>query len=159
MVMYSSASRALAGAVGMQQAIEHHNRSAPEPLAIRIGISTGEAIEEDGDYFGEPLVEAARLCAAASGGQILAAELVRLTVGRNAHSDLCRGRRRRAEGFAFAAGDSRGAVGAGHGSRFGGVAGPSGGRGQRCLVRVFRSWRRVGRAARSTEAGAFDTTL
>ncbi len=32
MVMYSSASRALAGAVGMQQAIEHHNRSAAEPL-------------------------------------------------------------------------------------------------------------------------------
>ena len=27
MVMYSSPSRALAGAVGMQQAIEHHNRS------------------------------------------------------------------------------------------------------------------------------------
>jgi hypothetical protein len=84
MVMYSSPSRALAGTAGMQQAIEHHNRSAEEPLGVRIGISTGEAVEEDGDYFGDPVVEAARLCAAAEGGQILASQLVRLTVGRHA---------------------------------------------------------------------------
>ena len=74
----------MAGAVGMQQAIEHHNRSGGPPLGVRIGISTGEATEEDGDYFGDPVVEAARLCAAADGGQILAAELVRLMVGRHA---------------------------------------------------------------------------
>ena len=84
MVMYSSPSRALAGAVGMQQAIEHHNRSADEPLGVRIGISAGEAVEEDDDYFGDPVVEAARLCAAAQGGQILAAEIVRMMVGRHA---------------------------------------------------------------------------
>ncbi len=84
MVMYSSPSRALAGVVGMQQAIHHHNRSATEPLGVRIGISTGEAVEEDDDYFGDPVVEAARLCAVAAGGQILAAEIVRMMVGRNA---------------------------------------------------------------------------
>src|ERR1700751_5405233 len=49
MVMYSSPSRALAGAVGMQQAVEHHNRAAAEPIAIRVGVSLGEAIEEAGD--------------------------------------------------------------------------------------------------------------
>ncbi len=84
MVMYSSPSRSLAGAVGMQQAVEHHNRSGGHPLAIRVGISAGEVVEEDGDYFGDPVVEAARLCASAEGGQILAAELVRLMVGRHA---------------------------------------------------------------------------
>ncbi|MGO9875721.1 MAG: ATP-binding protein [Acidimicrobiia bacterium] len=84
MVMFSSPSRALAGAVGMQQAIHHHNRSASEPLGVRIGMSTGEAVEEDGDYFGDPVVVAARLCAAAEGGQILAADLVRLMVGSHA---------------------------------------------------------------------------
>src|SRR4051812_10791197 len=47
MVMYSSPSRALAGAVGMQQAVEHHNRSTDERLGVRIGISLGEAVEED----------------------------------------------------------------------------------------------------------------
>ena len=43
MVMYSSPSRAVVGAVGMQQALERHNRTADEPLLVRIGISTGEA--------------------------------------------------------------------------------------------------------------------
>src|SRR5690242_17481157 len=57
MVMYSSPSRALSGAAGMQQAIEQHNRTADEPLGVRIGISSGEAVEEDGDYFGDPVVE------------------------------------------------------------------------------------------------------
>ncbi len=84
MVIFSSPSRALAGAVGMQQAIHHHNRSDSEPLGVRIGMSTGEAVEEDGDYFGDPVVVAARLCAAADGGQILAADLVRLMVGNHA---------------------------------------------------------------------------
>jgi tetratricopeptide (TPR) repeat protein len=84
MVTYSSPSRALAGAVGIQQAIENHNRRGAQPLSVRIGVSAGEAVEEDGDYFGDPVVEAARLCGAASGGQILVAEVVRRLVGRHA---------------------------------------------------------------------------
>ncbi len=84
MVMFSSPSRALSGAVGMAQAIEHHNRSSDEPLGVRIGVSAGEATEEDDDFFGDPVVEAARLCAAAQGGQILAADIVRSLVGRHA---------------------------------------------------------------------------
>ena len=84
MVAFSSPSRALACAVGMQQAIEHHNRAGGEQLGLRIGIATGEASEEDGDYFGDPVVEAARLCAASTGGQILATEIVRMMVGRHA---------------------------------------------------------------------------
>jgi hypothetical protein len=84
MVMYSSPSRALSGAVGMQQAIEHHNRAGNEPLAVRIGVTAGEAVEENGDYFGDPVVEASRLCAAAAGGQILAGDVVRSLVGRHA---------------------------------------------------------------------------
>ena len=84
MVMYSSPSRALAGAAGMQQALEHHNLSGGHLLSVRVGISAGEAVEDDGDYFGDPVVEAARLCAAADGGQILAADVVRLMVGRHA---------------------------------------------------------------------------
>jgi class 3 adenylate cyclase/tetratricopeptide (TPR) repeat protein len=84
MVVYSSPSRALSGAVGMQQAIERHNRSGEHPLAVRVGISAGEAVEDDGDYFGDPVTEAARLCAAAHGGQILAADVVQALVGRHA---------------------------------------------------------------------------
>jgi class 3 adenylate cyclase len=88
MVTFSSAGRALACAVGMQQAIEHHNRRALQPLAIRIGLAAGEATEDDSDYFGEPVVEAARLCAAAAGGQILATDVVRSLVGRHSGQEL-----------------------------------------------------------------------
>ena len=82
MVMFTSPSAALGCAVGMEQAVERYNRSAEEPLGIRVGISVGEATEEDGDFFGDPVVEAARLCAKADGGQILATQLVQVLAGK-----------------------------------------------------------------------------
>ncbi|MDP9182763.1 MAG: AAA family ATPase, partial [Actinomycetota bacterium] len=85
MVVYPSLAGALAGAVAMAQNIEQHNRKATEPLDVRIGLSSGDASEEDGDYFGEPVVEAARLCANASGGQIVTTEMVRLLARRTDH--------------------------------------------------------------------------
>jgi hypothetical protein len=75
LVVFPSLSRALA-CVAMQQAIDMHNRRGGEPLGVRVGISIGEAVTEDGDYFGEPVVQAARLCAKCEGGQILAPALV-----------------------------------------------------------------------------------
>jgi class 3 adenylate cyclase len=88
MVAFSSPSRALACAVAMQQGIERHNRRAAVPLAVRVGIAGGEVTEDEGDYFGDPVVEAARLCAAADGGQILATDTVRAMVGRHATVEL-----------------------------------------------------------------------
>jgi class 3 adenylate cyclase/WD40 repeat protein len=77
MVVYASAERALAGAVGMQKAIGDHNRSDGEHLAIRVGIATGVAVEEAGDYFGDAVVTAARLCAVADGGEVFVASRTR----------------------------------------------------------------------------------
>jgi len=88
MVAFASPSRALACAVAMQQGIERHNRRAAVPLAIRVGIAGGEVTEDEGDYFGDPVVEAARLCATAGGGQILATDTVRAMVGRHATVEL-----------------------------------------------------------------------
>lgn len=88
MVVFASASRALAAATGMQRAIDRYNRNATTPLSVRIGISAGEATAEDGDFFGDPVVEAARLCAAADGGQILCSQLVRALAGRHAATEL-----------------------------------------------------------------------
>ena len=47
------------------------------PLQIRVGVSAGEATRDNNDLFGAPVVEAARLCAAATGGQILVSDVVR----------------------------------------------------------------------------------
>ena len=50
-------------------------------------MSSGEATREADDYFGDPVIEAARLCARAEGGQILASDLVRANAGRrSAHT-------------------------------------------------------------------------
>ena len=81
MVVFDSAAESLVCAVEMQQAVEARNRRAKEQLGVRIGVSVGDATTEDGDYFGEPVVESARLCAHAEGGQIIVNALVRQLAG------------------------------------------------------------------------------
>jgi class 3 adenylate cyclase/tetratricopeptide (TPR) repeat protein len=82
MVVFPAASAALGCAVAMQQAVNRDNADAERPLGLRVGMSTGESTKEGEDYFGEPVIEAARLCAQAEGGQILVSDLVRATAGR-----------------------------------------------------------------------------
>lgn len=52
-----------------------------DPALLRVGISVGEAAREANDWFGTPVVEAARLCAAAEPGQTLTTGVVRALVG------------------------------------------------------------------------------
>jgi class 3 adenylate cyclase/CheY-like chemotaxis protein len=79
MAVFDSVSDGLACAVTMQQAVARENEGRDaDRLAMRIGLSTGEVTEEEGDYFGVPVIEASRLCASAGPGQILTTELVRL---------------------------------------------------------------------------------
>jgi len=85
MVAFTGVGAALDAAVAMQQAIDRHNRSGGSPLAVRIGVATGDAEEDGGDLFGEPVVQAARLCAAAEGGAILVPEVLRHLAPRGAH--------------------------------------------------------------------------
>ncbi|HEX9530734.1 MAG TPA: AAA family ATPase, partial [Acidimicrobiales bacterium] len=77
MATFVGASDAVGAAVAIQQAIGRHNRSGAAVLEVRIGISVGDVVFEADDCFGTPVIEAARLCGAAAGGQILASELVR----------------------------------------------------------------------------------
>lgn len=78
MFAFPGVTTALDAAVLIQQSIARRNRSAAQRFEVRIGISLGEVTSEQGDYFGEPVVEAARLCALAEGGQVLVTELVRV---------------------------------------------------------------------------------
>ena len=52
-----------------------------DPVHLRVGISVGEVAHEDDDWFGTPVVEAARLCTAATADQTLAPALVGSVVG------------------------------------------------------------------------------
>jgi class 3 adenylate cyclase/cell division protein FtsN len=72
MVAFSSARRALLCAVEIQRSLAAYSKEHPDaPLRVRIGLNTGEAIREAGDFFGKTVVLAARIGAAARGGQIL----------------------------------------------------------------------------------------
>jgi class 3 adenylate cyclase len=53
-------------------------------VRIRVRLCGGEVTVEDGDCFGLPVVDAARLYAAAPAGQLLASDVVRLLVGARA---------------------------------------------------------------------------
>src|SRR4051812_41806905 len=75
MIVLDTATAALQSAVAMQQAVERRNRGVGEQLGMRVGIAFGEVTGSDGDFFGDAVVEAARLCALAAGGQILATDV------------------------------------------------------------------------------------
>jgi class 3 adenylate cyclase/tetratricopeptide (TPR) repeat protein len=82
MAVFRSTSAALSCAVAMQQAVHRDNVGARHQLGLRIGLSGGEATTESNDYYGDPVIEAARLCAHAEAGQILATDAVRVMGGR-----------------------------------------------------------------------------
>ena len=89
MVVFASASAALACAVAMQQGVERDNRSHEDSVDLRIGLSGGEVTREEDDCFGDPVVEAARLCATCESGQVRAADVVRAMAGRRSRHE-CR---------------------------------------------------------------------
>ena len=78
MLAFSSARAAVACSIEIMRALEAHGRSHPtDALRIRIGMHAGEAIVDDGDLFGKPVVLAARIANQAGGGEILVSSLVR----------------------------------------------------------------------------------
>ena len=62
MVAFATASKAVACAVGIQRALEEHNRSQPpdEQVLICIGPNLGGVIQKEADLFGETVNAAAR---------------------------------------------------------------------------------------------------
>jgi len=90
MVAFASARRAVACAVGIQRAVMEHNRRQPldQQVRVRVGLNTGEAIQEEADLFGEAINAAARIAAKAKGSQILASDAVKAVVGRAKEIEL-----------------------------------------------------------------------
>lgn len=77
MASFTSASEAVECGAALQEATAALDAERPDlGLALRVGISAGDAAFEGGDWYGTPVVEAARLCSSAEPGQILASEVV-----------------------------------------------------------------------------------
>jgi len=77
MASFSAATKALDCAIAIQRAFAERNESAEEPIEVRVGLNAGEPIAEDEDLFGTAVNLAARICAHAEAGQILAPVVVR----------------------------------------------------------------------------------
>jgi class 3 adenylate cyclase len=73
MVAFTDAPSAVACAVAMQLAAA----ACGDPMRLRIGIDAGEAVREEDDFFGRPVIVARRLCDAAQACQVVVSETVR----------------------------------------------------------------------------------
>lgn len=78
MASFAPISDAVKCAVAIQQAFAAYNEEEPEEkMHVRIGLSAGEPVQEDGDLFGTTVQLAARLCGHAEPDRILTAQVVR----------------------------------------------------------------------------------
>ena len=82
MVVFPSALDAVSCAVTMQQSLHNHNSEHEDGgLRLRVGLHAGEPVQEGGDFFGQSVVIAKRICDGARGGQIVTSELVHDIIG------------------------------------------------------------------------------
>jgi class 3 adenylate cyclase len=81
MVVFRSALDAVECSVAMQRGVALLRHADTDTPVVRIGLSAGEAAEEGGDWYGQPVVEAARLCGVAESGQILLTDVVAMLLG------------------------------------------------------------------------------
>ncbi len=71
-VAFGGARQAIGGAIAAQRALVENDWGDLSPPKVRMGIHTGEAsVSDSGQYYGVALHRAARICAAAHGGQVL----------------------------------------------------------------------------------------
>ena len=83
LAVFASARQALRAAVELQVRFEEESRSNPRaPLNVGIGVDSGEAVQIDGGFRGAALNIAARLCALARAGEVIATDSVVHLAGR-----------------------------------------------------------------------------
>jgi class 3 adenylate cyclase len=84
MASFGSATKAVECAIDLQRVVLAAGRDSEganrERLSVRVGLNVGEPIEEESDLFGTAVILAARIAAAAGGGQILVSEAIRQIV-------------------------------------------------------------------------------
>ena len=85
---FASAGAAIACGVEMQRAIDREARRGAVALELRVGVAAGDVAWAGEDYSGTPVIEAQRLCAAASAASILVADTVRLLAGSGTDAEL-----------------------------------------------------------------------
>jgi class 3 adenylate cyclase len=78
MLVFPDSRRAVECAAAIQRALADAELVEGERVRVRIGMHAGEAIREEGDFFGRSVIVAARIAAEADGGEILVSETLKL---------------------------------------------------------------------------------
>jgi class 3 adenylate cyclase/tetratricopeptide (TPR) repeat protein len=82
LAVFVSTRRAVACAVAIQLAIDSSNHGRVGPaLRVRVGLNTGEVAWQKGQPSGEAVHAAARVCAAAAGGEVFVSDVTRQLAG------------------------------------------------------------------------------
>jgi class 3 adenylate cyclase len=78
LLAFGSARQGLLCAIAIQRALEADAAAhSDEPIRVRIGVHTGEALRDADKFFGKTVILSARIAAQAVGGEILISSLVR----------------------------------------------------------------------------------
>ena len=77
MLVFPDPRRALECAVAVQRELVDAELGDGERVRVRMGMHTGEAIREEGDFFGRSVILAARIAAQARGGEVLVSEALK----------------------------------------------------------------------------------
>jgi len=77
MASFHSTEAAVSCAKAIQKAFQTYNQSETKPLHVRIGIASGEPVEDSSDLFGSTVQMASRLCGAANPDEVLVSQLAR----------------------------------------------------------------------------------
>jgi predicted ATPase len=77
MLAFPEPRQALDCAARIQRALAERELAAGERVRVRMGLHAGEAIREEGDFFGRSVILAARIAAQARGGEILVSSSLR----------------------------------------------------------------------------------
>jgi type IV secretory pathway ATPase VirB11/archaellum biosynthesis ATPase/class 3 adenylate cyclase len=100
MISFGSVRHGVECALEIQKAIAEYSKQNPErKIRVRIGLNTGEVVEEAGDIFGAAVNVAARVAGKARGGEILVSDVVRQLVGPMAEMQFALRGRYRLKGF------------------------------------------------------------
>src|SRR5262245_27584914 len=82
MIAFDSARKGVECAVAIQRALHVYNHAHPaQPVKVRIGLHTGEAIRSGRDLLGTSVDAAARIMARAEGEQILISDILKAVLG------------------------------------------------------------------------------
>ena len=78
MASFEQASDSVEAAIMMQRGAHQHTQSNPNlPLFLKIGINSGEPIQDDNDLFGSTVQMSARIVDKAQKGEIFVSEVVK----------------------------------------------------------------------------------